>query len=443
VSEQPSKEDDERESAPSSIDPQDHDLGPLPAGIAAVVVPRWVQLVGLPLCVLAAWVLVRAAGGVLLLFVAAAIIALILNPAVGAFERLHLPRSLAVPAVYLCFFALLVGAGLLLASPISDQVSKFQKDIPQITRSANRNLAQFQAFLDKKGIHVQIVKQGKTALQTLQDKVGAGAGSIVNFGGDLLKTLVTAGFHLILVFVLSVYMLIYGPRIATQVRELMPPGDGSQEDDYPSRVQRAVSGYVRAQFLFSLAMGSGAGLALYLFGVLGIFPAGRTYAVAFGVFGLMELVPFVGPFLGALPPVLIALFQDPISALWVALLFLALQQLEGHVVAPQIFGHSLRINPILVIFALLVGAAVAGLIGALIALPTAAVIRETAVYLRRHLVFEPWGDVNPLSLVGATGPPVTSRLRCPQCETLAVAGDAHCRVCGSSLHPEAVVASEA
>ncbi len=71
----------------------------------------------------------------------------------------------------------------------------------------------------------------------------------------------------------------------------------------------------------------------------------------------MELIPYLGPFLGALPPILVALFTDPISAVWVALLFLGIQQLEGHIVAPQIFGHTLRINPLLVIFALLLGRA--------------------------------------------------------------------------------------
>src|SRR5207253_224902 len=116
------------------------------------------------------------------------------------------------------------------------------------------------------------------------------------------------------------------------------------------------------------------------------------YALAFGVFySVMELVPYIGPILGALPPVLVALFTRPITALWVALLFVALQQLEGHVVAPQVFGHTLRINPLLVIFALLLGLTLYGVVGALVALPVAAVLRETAVYLNRHLVLEPWG----------------------------------------------------
>jgi len=107
-------------------------------------------------------------------------------------------------------------------------------------------------------------------------------------------------------------------------------------------------------------------------------------------YGVMELVPYVGPILGALPPLLVALFMDPITALWVALLFVGLQQFEGHVVAPQIFGHTLRINPLLVIFALLLGLQLHGVVGALIALPILSVLRETAVYLNRHLTFESW-----------------------------------------------------
>ena len=135
-------------------------------------------------------------------------------------------------------------------------------------------------------------------------------------------------------------------------------------------MQRAVARYVGGQLLFSIVMGTSAGLALYMFGVLGIFPDGRKYAFVFAVFyGVMELVPYIGPILGALPPVLVALFTEPIIALWVALLFVGLQQLEGHVVAPQIFGHTLRINPLLVIFALLIGLQLYGIVGALLALP--------------------------------------------------------------------------
>ena len=85
--------------------------------------------------------------------------------------------------------------------------------------------------------------------------------------------------------------------------------------------------------------------------------------------------------------------------MWVVLLFIGLQQLEGHVVAPQIFGHTLRINPLLVIFALLFGLELYGIIGALIALPVLSVLRETVVYLSRHLTFEPWSGDTSRSLL--------------------------------------------
>jgi predicted PurR-regulated permease PerM len=356
-----------------------------------VVVPRWVQLVLLPLALLALWALARASGKVLLIFIVAAVIALILNPAVAFLQRSRLPRGLAVLAVYLAFFLTLAAIGFLLANPISEQVTSFTHNLPTLVNEANRSLASFQRFLHRNGIHWEFIKQGKTALQTFQDKIAKSAGKLASSFGGLLTEVAAAIFDILLVFVLSVYMLLYGERIGALVRRAMPAGDGSRGDDYPTLVQRAVSRYVGGQLLFSLVMGTSAGIALYVFGVLGIFPDGRKYAIAFAMFySVMELVPYIGPFLGALPPVLVALFTNPITALWVALLFVGLQQLEGHIVAPQIFGHTLRINPLLVIFALLLGLQLYGIVGALVALPILSILRETFLYLRRHLVLEPW-----------------------------------------------------
>jgi predicted PurR-regulated permease PerM len=356
-----------------------------------VVIPRWVQLVLLPIALLAAWALARASGKVLLLFVVAGVIALILNPAVAFLQRSRLPRGLAVLSVYLAFFLTLTGIGFLLANPISNQVRAFTHNLPHIVNEANRAIAELQSYLNNHGIHVHLVKQGKTALQTLQDKISKSSSEIVTFGGGLATEIVSASFDVLLVFVLSVYTLLYGERIGRLVRRVMPDGDGTPADDYPTLIQNAVARYVGGQLLFSLVMGTTAGVALYLFGVLGIFPAGSKYAVVFAVFfGLMELIPYLGPILGALPPMLVALLTNPISALWVGLLFLGLQQLEGHVVAPQVFGHTLRINPLLVIFALLLGLHLYGLVGALVALPILAILRETVVYLGRHLTLERW-----------------------------------------------------
>lgn len=355
------------------------------------VVPRWIQLIVLPLGLLGLWELAKAAGSVLMIFIVAGLIALILNPAVSFLQRRRLPRGLAVLAVYLGFFLALAGIGVAVANPISNQVRTFSDNLPHLVDEANKQIATFQSELNKQDIHVHLVKQGKTALQSIQEKVAKSAGKLASSSASLLTEAASAIFDLVLIFVLSVYMLIYGPEIGRLVRRAMPDSDGTRADDYPHLVQRAVSRYIGGQLLFSLIMGTSTGVALYLFGVLGIFPDGEKYAIAFAVFyGVMELVPYIGPILGALPPTLVALFTKPISALWLVLLFIGLQQLEGHIVAPQVFGHTLRINPVLVIFALLLGLHVDGIVGALVALPLLSILRETVVYLSRHLTLEPW-----------------------------------------------------
>ncbi len=370
-----------------------------------MVVPRWVQLVLLPLALLALWELARASGKVVLLFIIAAVIALVLNPTVAFLHRRGLPRGVAVLTVYLSFFLLLAGVALLLVNPISNQVESFRENVPHLVRHANKTLAELQSTLNQDGVHVHFIGQGETALQTLGNKVVKGSSSIVSFGGGLLTKVVSAGFDLVLVFVLSVYMLLYGPRIGKLVRRVMPTGDGTRGDDYPTLIQSAVARYIGGQLLFSLIMGTTTGIALYIFGLIGIFPDGQRFAIVFAIFyGLMELVPYIGPILGAAPPVLVALLNHPLSALWVALLFLGLQQLEGHIVAPQIFAHSLRISPLFVIFALLFGLHLYGVLGALFALPILSILRETGAYLIRHLKLEPWevserGDRSPGGLL--------------------------------------------
>ncbi len=356
----------------------------------------------LPLALLGLWALARAAGPILLVLIAASTLALILNPLVKRLHRRRVPRGLAIFIVYLTSFAVLAGVVVLLSNPVSTQISKFSRDVPSIVKKANKDLADFQSFLNRNGIHVHIKAQGQTALQTLEKNVLKGSGNVVSFTSNVLGKAVTFAFDLVLVLVLSIYLLVYGREIGDLVRRIVPPGDGTPEDDYPLLIQRSVFGYVRGQLLFSLIMGASAALALEIVGLIGIFPAGSRYALFFGGFyGVMELIPYIGPFLGALPAVLVALFNDPLSAVWVSLLFVGLQQLEGHVVAPQVFRISLRINPIVIILSLLVGYQIYGVAGALVALPTAAVLRETVLYLRQHLVLEPWVTAGPSAGLGA------------------------------------------
>jgi predicted PurR-regulated permease PerM len=402
--------------------------GPI-APVPPVIVPRWIQAVVLPLALLGLWALARAARPVPLILVAAGTVALILNPLVKQFERRRIPRGLSILLAYVAAFALVAAVVALLTGSVSTQISRLEKDVPSLIRQANHELSSLQDWLDHQGIKVHIQQQGQTALQTLEKNVLKSSGSIVSFSRDLLSQVVTTFFYLVLVLVLSIYLLVYARQIGELVRRAMPAGDGTPGDDYPLLVQRAVFGYVRGQLLFSLIMGASATSSLWLFGVIGIFPDGERYCVFFGAFyGLMELIPYIGPIIGPIPAILVALFHDPLSAVWVLLLFVALQQLEGHVVAPQVFRISLRINPILIILALLIGYEMFGVGGALVALPIATVVRQTVIYLRRHLVLEPWTrmPVGPVNVPEAAD-------RCADCGTPAGADDAYCRACGAAL----------
>jgi predicted PurR-regulated permease PerM len=401
-----------------------------------LLIPRWVQLVMLPLAVLGLWVMLQAAGRVLLLFIIGAIVALLLNPFVTVLRRARVPRGLAVLIVMLSVVAVLTTVVLLIANPIADQVSAFRDNVPDLIDDANATLADVQQWLDDNGIDIQIAEEGQTAVGTLGRNLSEGSGELLAFTEDALRTAVEASLALILIIVISVYMLLYGERIGAGVRSVIHSVDG---DDYPTRIQNAVFGYVRGQVLFSLIMGSSAGLMLWVLGSLGIFPDGKTYALFFGAwYGFAELIPYVGPAIGAAPPVLISLFSgDPLDALWLTIAFTALQQIEGHIVAPTVFSQALRINPLLVIFALLLGGQVYGIIGAFISLPLAAMARETVVYFRRHYRFDAW------DLPSATDAP--TRI-CPECGAHCPETVTECPACGTELggpDAEAAAASSA
>jgi predicted PurR-regulated permease PerM len=423
------------EREPNSPPPPESSAQPVPA--PPVVVPRWIQAVLLPLAIVGGYLLLKAAGPVALVFIVAGLVALLLNPFVVMLQRARFPRGLAVVCVFLVLIVSLAGLGTVLAEPIGNQASKFSDAVPGLVDEANSELADLQRWLDDKGIDVQVARQGETALETLGTRVTEGSGELVSFTREALTTVIEGSIALILIVVLSVYMLLYGERIGAAVRSVVPRANGTPEDDYPTRVQRAVFGYVRGQLLFSIIMGTSAGVALWIIGSLGVFPDGKTYALVFGAFyGFAELIPYIGPAIGAAPPVLIALFSgDALDAVWLTLMFIALQQIEGHIVAPAVFSQALRINPLLVIFALLMGGRLYGFAGAFLALPLAAVVRESVVYLREHLILEPWGTPSAAE-VGYAPPPAKGTdagRRCPKCGTGARADAAYCSACGTEL----------
>ena len=159
------------------------------------------------------------------------------------------------------------------------------------------------------------------------------------------------------------------------------------------RVEHSLVSYVKGQVLLSLIIGTSAGLGMWLFGVLGWVPGADKYAVLFGAWvALTELIPYLGPWLGAVPPLVYALAVHPVSAIWVAALFLFIHQVEGHVVVPNVMGSALRLHPLLVIFGLLAGGEIYGLPGIFVALPLLAVMRAVWEFFSERIEFEKWEE---------------------------------------------------
>jgi predicted PurR-regulated permease PerM len=158
-------------------------------------------------------------------------------------------------------------------------------------------------------------------------------------------------------------------------------------------MEHAVAGYVRGQLLLSAIIGSSAGIGLWLLGTLGWAPGADHYAVLFGAWvAVTELIPYLGPWLGGIVPVAYELIVHPISALWVFLLFLAIHQIEGHIVVPKVMGSALRLHPLLVIFGLLAGGELYGLPGVFVALPLLAVIRAMYEFFSERVELEQWKE---------------------------------------------------
>jgi predicted PurR-regulated permease PerM len=199
-------------------------------------------------------------------------------------------------------------------------------------------------------------------------------------------------------------MLLDMQRLAAAVDRRFPPHPGSKP--LITRMEHALASYVKGQLLLSLIIGASSGIGVWILGMTGLLPHGGGYALLFGAWaGVTELIPYVGPWLGALPPVLYALVTHPISALWVALLYLGIQQLEGHLVVPNVMGRTLRLHPLLVIFGLLAGAEIYGFPGILVALPLLSAARAVWEFFAERIALQRWDGSDPVAVDVEIVPP--------------------------------------
>jgi predicted PurR-regulated permease PerM len=371
-----------------------------PVQPAKLEIPRWIQLVGLPLMLLFLWTVASTVAHVVFLFLVAALIALLLDPLVRALGRLRIPRGFSIAVVYLSFAAALVISAIALGAVVVDQSREAADRIDTYLTvergqssqtDAERDVDRLQAWLDDHGLErIQVSEQGNDFVQSLRD---ADPQEYTTRAIDFLEgaalSIFELLFSLVLIVVVSIYMLLDMGRLSAAVDRRFPPHPGS--GPLIPRMESALAGYVRGQVLLSLIIGVSAGVGLWVLGVLGWAEGMASYALLFGAWvGLMELIPYLGPWLGAIPPVIYALIVDPVSAIWVTLLFLGIHQIEGHIVVPNVMGSALRLHPLLVIFGLLAGGEIYGLPGVFVALPLLAGLRALWEFAGERVELEDW-----------------------------------------------------
>ena len=369
-------------------------------GAPKVEIPRWIQLVALPLLALLVWVIAGAAHHVVFLFLIAALIALLLDPIVRGLGRVWLPRGLAVGIVYLAFaLVTIVVIGAIGTVVVNETRTAAKRVDAYFTKpvggsgqvAADLDVTRLQHWLD--GHHLRGVKvevRGHKLVHQIQNKnPGKYTNKVVKFVEGAAISVGKFVFDLVIVAVASIYMLLDFPRFGRALERRFPPQPGS--DPLLLRMEDALLSYVKGQLLVSLIIGTSAGVGVWVFGVTGLLPGGDRYALLFGAWaGVTELVPYIGPWLGSIPPFVYAIVVHPLAALWVGLLFLAIHQLEGHVVIPNVMGKSLRMHPLLVMFGLLAGGEIYGLPGVLVALPLLAVVRAAWEFFGERVRLQRW-----------------------------------------------------
>ncbi len=346
------------------------------------------------------WLLAGLLGHVLFLFLVATTIAFLLNPLVRDLQRLRLPRGAAVGLVFMIFATAVAFVVLALGSIVVDQSRTAANRIdsyltvagPAGKTGAEQDIDRLQQWLDTHGLErFQIQEQATEWVENL------GAGEIsgytqgaLDFAQGAAFSIVLALFNLVLIVVIAVYMLLDMERLERIVDRRFPPDGGLS---LTHRIERALAGYVRGQLILSTVIGASAGVGMWALGHTGLVPGADRYALLFGVWtGVIEVIPYIGPWLSAVPPAIYALIVDPISALWVLALFVFIYQVEGHIVVPNVMAAALRLHPLLVIFGLLAGGELYGIAGVLLALPTMAAIRAIWEFFSERLQLDPWDD---------------------------------------------------
>jgi predicted PurR-regulated permease PerM len=365
-----------------------------------MTVPRWVQLAVLPVLVIIAWLLLGIISEAVFIFIVATLLALALNPFVRGLQRVKVPRPVGVAIVFLVGIGLLAGAVVLIIPPLVHQIRALLDALPGMAQQARAGVHGLQGLATRFHLNIDVSKELQTGAKSVASYLLGASHSLLGIGVSAARTVTVT----VIIAVISIYMLLDAKRIGRFVSEHFPTGSPEDGREFIAMTQSAVVKYLEAQLLLSAAIGTGTGLTMWVLGVTGVFPSGAKYAVAFGAWaGLMEVIPYLGPVLGAVPPVIVALLHSPITAVWVIMAYVGIQEVEGHIAAPLIMGTRFRVHPLVVIFAVLIGNQLHGIVGMFVAVPLIPLARESWVFFRTRVKFEGWATGGGVGLAPEIG----------------------------------------
>jgi predicted PurR-regulated permease PerM len=367
----------------------------------------WGRLQTILVCLVLLLVLLAALGWLLsqisyalMLFLLAAVLALVLVPLVDWGEDHRLPRWLAVLLTYLIVAAIFAGSIFLLIAPLASQAVQLSHDIPGYATTINDELLVLEAnlrgtplFAALEAVQTRLL----TTLATVSGYLVSGViGALAGFGGTVVDAFI--------MLIISIYMLAGGKRIHAAVHDAIPPPYRSHFLFTTDTLSSVVGSYIRIQLVLALLLGVLVAVGMSLLGV--------PYALLLAMLATgLGLVPMFGSVLSAVPALLVALTQPFPTVLWVLIFFIAVQNVQDQILAPRLHAGSMGMHPLAVMFALLAGVQIGGGLGAIFALPVAgfAWIVLVAVYRSLRTAMQPL-VVSPAGPSSATGPVAPSPL---------------------------------
>jgi predicted PurR-regulated permease PerM len=308
-------------------------------------------------------------------FVLGALIAFLIGPLVDRLVIIGVPRSLSIIAVFLALLGLIAALTSMFVPVLLNEAGDLQAQAPAIAATAQDKLTRLQ------GQPVQMFGL-VVNLSGVTDQISTHANEFLlgQFGNALSLGLAALSTLLqLLLMLLVAFLIAYDQhRITNVFRRLVPPDYRDDFDAIWSELKRMLLGYMRGQVIIAAMIGAATGVADQILGV--------KYAFALGVLAaLTSLVPYLGPFLGAIPAILVALAASPLKAIEVGVVYFVISNVILNFVSPKVVGDAVKLPPILVIVAFIAGFSLAGILGMFIAVPIAASIRILFDYIYPRL----------------------------------------------------------